>query len=56
MNHYDIIPIPNAIPFTVAEGVIFIVAAAWYIRDCARYPHAGRILGVLPLFFAWRSL
>jgi hypothetical protein len=28
----------------------------WYFRYAGRYPQAGPILAIIPLFFAWRSL
>jgi len=27
----------------------------WYYYNCRKYPQAGLLLAVLPLFFAWRS-
>ena len=48
--------IHSALPFTVLEALVFIIGAVWYIRKSKRYPYAGPILSVLPLFFAWRSL
>ena len=42
----------------IAGGIIAvaIIAVLWYFFKCNRYPEMGLILGVLPLFFAWRSL
>ena len=42
--------------FTTMEVTAFIVAAIWYFRNCLRYPTAGLIVALIPLFFAWRSL
>ena len=35
---------------------VAVAAVLWYFFKCQRYPEAGLLLGVLPLFFAWRSL
>ncbi len=51
-----LVNIQSPLPFMVLEALVFIAAVAWYIRNCIRYPHAGLILAILPLFFAWRSL
>lgn len=51
-----LINIRSPLSFTVMEAIVFLGSGAWYIRNCARYPHAGPVLAVLPLFFAWRSL
>ncbi len=51
-----LVNIQTAFPFTIAEVVVFIGATLWYIRYCKRYPDAGPVLAILPLFFAWRSL
>ena len=50
------INIRSSISFAVLEAVVFIGGALWYARNAKRYPFAGPILAVLPLFFAWRSL
>ncbi len=51
-----LVDIKSPLPFTVLEILVFIGAIIWYIRNCARYPLAGILISVLPLFFAWRSL
>jgi hypothetical protein len=51
-----VINIQSSFPFIIMEGVIFIGCIVWYWRNVSRYPLAGPILAVLPLFFAWRSL
>ena len=51
-----IVNIQSSLPFTVLELMAMIGGIAWYWRNCRRAPHAGLILAVLPLFFAWRSL
>jgi hypothetical protein len=42
--------------FAVMEIAVFSGAVIWYIRNAKKYPDAGPLLAVLPLFFAWRSL
>ena len=51
-----LINVQTSLPFTILELIVFIVAIVWYVRNCVRYPEAGLVLAVLPLFFAWRSL
>jgi hypothetical protein len=51
-----LINVQTSLPFTIMELVVLIAGAAWYFRNCKRYPEAGLLLAVLPLFFAWRSL
>ncbi len=51
-----LVDIRTSIPFSVAEIVVFIGGILWYLRYGKRYPDAGPILAVLPLFFAWRSI
>jgi hypothetical protein len=48
--------IQSPLPFTIMEGVVFILGIIWYLRYCRRYPQTGPIIAILPLFFAWRSL
>ncbi len=42
--------------FAIMEIAVFAGAVIWYIRNAKKYPDAGPLLAVLPLFFAWRSL
>ena len=42
--------------FSILEIAVAVAAVLWYFFKCNRYPQAGLLLGVLPLFFAWRSL
>lgn len=42
--------------FTMMEGIAAVFAVAWYWLEGRTRPHTGLVLGVLPLFFAWRSL
>jgi hypothetical protein len=51
-----LINIQASLPFTIIEVLVLIIGAVWYFRNCRRYPEAGLLLSVLPLFFAWRSL
>ncbi|MCJ7769144.1 MAG: hypothetical protein MUO92_01520 [Dehalococcoidales bacterium] len=48
--------IQSPLLFTILELFVGGLAVIWYFRNCLRYPHAGPLLAVLPLFFAWRSL
>jgi hypothetical protein len=48
--------ITSSLPFSIMEIAVFAVAVAWYARYGKKYPEAGPVLSVLPLFFAWRSL
>jgi len=48
--------IQSPLIFTILEVCLFVLAVIWYFFNCRRYPYAGPILSVLPLFFAWRSL
>ena len=51
-----IIPFDSSIFFALLEITAFAGCILWYIRYASRYPHAGLILAVIPLYFAWRSL
>ena len=46
---------PNSLIFTLIEVAVLILALVWYYYNCRKYPQAGLLLAVLPLFFAWRS-
>lgn len=46
---------PNSLLFTIMEVAVLILALVWYYYNCRKYPQAGLLLAVLPLFFAWRS-
>jgi hypothetical protein len=46
---------PNSLLFTLIEVGVLILALVWYYFNCHKYPQAGLLLAVLPLFFAWRS-
>ena len=48
--------IQSSLPFTIAEGLVFLAAIIWYWRNAGKYPLLGVVLPILPLFFAWRSL
>ena len=51
-----LINIQSPLPFTILEGIAFVVAVIWYLKYCRSYPQTGIVLAVIPLFFAWRSL
>ncbi|MBN1369156.1 MAG: hypothetical protein JW954_02820 [Dehalococcoidaceae bacterium] len=42
--------------FALVECCVWLGCIAWYLFNASKYPLAGPVLGVLPLFFAWRSL
>lgn len=46
---------PSSWIFTSLEVAVLMLASVWYYRNCLKYPQAGLLLAVLPLFFAWRS-
>lgn len=46
---------PNSLLFTIIEITVLTLALVWYYFNCRKYPQAGLLLAVLPLFFAWRS-
>jgi hypothetical protein len=50
-----ITPVGNHLIYAVAEIVVLGLCLVWYYFNCRRYPNAGLVLAVLPLFFAWRS-
>jgi hypothetical protein len=50
------INIRSSLPFVILEAIVFIGGAFWYSLKAKKYPFAGPMLAVLPLFFAWRSL
>jgi hypothetical protein len=51
-----LINIQYSLVFTILELLFFIAGIIWYYRNCRKYPQAGPLLAVLPLFFAWRSI
>lgn len=51
-----LVNIQSSLPFTILEAIVFAGAIIWYIRNARRWPYAGPIISILPLFFAWRSL
>ena len=46
---------PHSLLFTLMEVGVLILALVWYYFNWRKYPQAGLLLAVLPLFFAWRS-
>jgi hypothetical protein len=51
-----VLNIQSPLLFTILEFGTLALAVVWYWVNCRRYPNAGPVLSVLPLFFAWRSL
>jgi hypothetical protein len=51
-----LVNLQSSLPYTIAELAVFISGGIWYYFNCRKYPEAGPILAILPLFFAWRSL
>jgi uncharacterized membrane protein len=51
-----LVNIQSSLPFSILEIIVFAGGIIWYAFNCKKYPAAGPILAVLPLFFAWRSL
>jgi hypothetical protein len=51
-----LVDIQSQLPFAILEITAFIGGIIWYILNAQKYPDAGPLLAVLPLFFAWRSL
>lgn len=50
-----IVPEGSHLMYAVAEILVFGLCLVAYYLCCRRYPNAGLVLAVLPLFFAWRS-
>ena len=51
-----LVKIQSSLPFSILELAAFTGAILWFARYGKKYPDAGPVLSVLPLFFAWRSL
>ncbi|MCX7911608.1 MAG: hypothetical protein N2506_01395 [Dehalococcoidales bacterium] len=51
-----LVDIRSPLVFSILEYVIFAGGIVWYWFSCRRYPNSALVLGILPLFFAWRSL
>jgi hypothetical protein len=51
-----VIGLQSSLPFTILELLVFGGGIVWYTLQGRRYPHAGPILAILPLFVAWRSM
>lgn len=45
----------NQILFAILQLTALFLALVWYYFNCRRYPYAGLLLPVLPLFFGWQS-
>ncbi|HEV2461577.1 MAG TPA: hypothetical protein VGS80_24745, partial [Ktedonobacterales bacterium] len=50
-----LLPLAPSWVYGVLETLAFAGAVVWYWRAAPRYPLAGLVLPLLPLFFAWRS-
>ena len=55
LNFIGLINIQSSLPFTIAEGVLWLAALAWYFCYCRRFPETALVLAFFPIFFAWRS-
>jgi uncharacterized membrane protein len=42
--------------YSVLEALGAVICMGIYWRVCRKYPEAALLLGIIPLFFAWRSL
>jgi hypothetical protein len=51
-----LVNIQSPMVFSVIECLALTAGIIWYYQHCNRYPQAGLLLAVLPLFFAWRSI
>ena len=51
-----LVDIRSPLVFTVIEAVVFIGGTIWYYFNCRKYPWSALVLGIFPLFFAWRSI
>jgi uncharacterized membrane protein len=51
-----LIPFFSSTVYTALELLGMVVCLGIYWRVCRKYPEAAMLLGVLPLFLAWRSL
>ena len=56
LTETGIINIESSMLFTVMEIAALGGGLWWYFRTRRKYPAAGLLLSVLPVFFAWRSL
>jgi hypothetical protein len=51
-----LLDIRSSLPFSIMEASVFAGGIIWYAFQCKKYPDAGPVLAILPMFFAWRSL
>jgi hypothetical protein len=51
-----LLDIRSSLPFSIMEMAVFTGGIIWYAFQCKKYPDAGPLLAILPMFFAWRSL
>jgi hypothetical protein len=50
-----IIHLESSAIFSVMQTAALLGGLGWYLRNGRKYPAAGLLLSVLPVFFAWRS-
>jgi hypothetical protein len=48
-------PVPS-LPFSLIEVAVLAGSLIWYYFNCRKAPQTALLLGILPFFFAWRSL
>jgi uncharacterized membrane protein len=51
-----LMPFLPQIAYSIMEALGIAICLGIYWRICRKYPEAAMLLGVIPLFFAWRSL
>jgi hypothetical protein len=51
-----LLDIRSSLLFSIMEAAVFAGGIIWYAFQCKKYPDAGPVLAILPMFFAWRSL
>ena len=56
LTETGIINIQSSTIFSVLEIAALIGGLWWYYKNGRKYPAAGLLLSILPVFFAWRSL
>ena len=56
LTETGILNIQSSTLFTILEMAALVGGLWWYFRNGRKYPAAGLLLSILPVFFAWRSL
>jgi hypothetical protein len=46
----------SPLAFDIIEFCVMAAGFFWYLINYSKYPYAGPVLAITPLFFAWRSL